>query len=246
MSQQGYIKLYRKIEESELYFCEKFSKVHAWIDLLLLANHKNGIINIRGNIININRGQVGYSKDTLAKRWKWSKQKVYTFLELLEKLGQIDYKISQQTRQQKNNILGLITIKNYDFYQSDIPQDIPQTRQQTRQQKDHRLDTNKNDKNDKNDKNEKEDNITPKNIMIKFLNSEEEQTKQTERLSKQYNISLLEADQQLDKFISYWEEKTKNGLKQRWELEKTWDVDRRLNTWILKSIEFRNNKFNKN
>ncbi|NCD07359.1 MAG: hypothetical protein EOL97_14700, partial [Spirochaetia bacterium] len=80
MSKQGYIKLYRKIEDNPLYFCEPFSKIQAWIDLILLANHKDSVIFIRGNEVKIKRGQVAWSKDNLASRWKWSKNKVYGFL----------------------------------------------------------------------------------------------------------------------------------------------------------------------
>lgn len=145
MSKQGFVKLYRQIEENELYFCEAFDKTHAWIDLILLANHKDNILFVRGNEIKIKRGQVAWSKENLATRWKWSKNKVYRFLETLNRLGQIDYK----TNQQKNNVLGLITIINYDEYQT--------TEQQTNQQKDrrrtNRRTTKKNVKNVKNDNN---------------------------------------------------------------------------------------------
>lgn len=44
------------------------------------------------------------------------------------------------------------------------------------------------------------------------------------------------------KFISYWTEPTKNGLKQRWETEKTFEVGRRLATWFSRANEFQNNK----
>lgn len=151
MSKQGYIKLYRKIEESEFYFCEPFNKTHAWIDLILLANHKDNIIFVRGNEVQIKRGQVAWSKENLAKRWKWSKNKVYRFLEMLNRLEQIDYK----TNQQKNNVLGIITIKNYDEYQT--------TEQQTNQQKDRRR-TNRRTtkKNVKNVKNVNTNDLDPK------------------------------------------------------------------------------------
>jgi hypothetical protein len=34
------------------------------------------------------------------------------------------------------------------------------------------------------------------------------------------------------KFISYWTEPTKDGRKQRWETEKTFEVHRRMGTWL--------------
>lgn len=49
---------------------------------------------------------------------------------------------------------------------------------------------------------------------------------------------------ELTKFISYWTEPTKNGKKQRWELEKTFEVGRRLATWFSKSSQYNFNKSN--
>ena len=50
------------------------------------------------------------------------------------------------------------------------------------------------------------------------------------------------ADSELDKFISYWTEPTKLGNKQRWELEKTFEVKRRLATWLDHFLKYNNNK----
>jgi len=50
------------------------------------------------------------------------------------------------------------------------------------------------------------------------------------------------ADNELDKFISYWTELTKSGNKQRWELEKTFEVKRRLATWLDHFLKYNNNK----
>jgi hypothetical protein len=46
------------------------------------------------------------------------------------------------------------------------------------------------------------------------------------------------ARREIKKFISYWTELNKSGTKQRWELEKTFEVGRRLNTWFSKIREF--------
>lgn len=37
---------------------------------------------------------------------------------------------------------------------------------------------------------------------------------------------------EIDKFVSYWTEPSKSGKKQRWQLEKTFEVRRRLVTWL--------------
>lgn len=43
---------------------------------------------------------------------------------------------------------------------------------------------------------------------------------------------------QLRKFWLYWSEANKSGKKQRWELEKTFDVRRRIYTWLSRSISY--------
>ena len=139
--QNGWIKLYRKSFENQYYFSERFTKWQAWVDLLLLANHKDNYFEIRGNPITVKRGEIGYANETLAKRWRWSRGKVERYLKCLEKTGQIE--------QQKSKILTLIIIKNYERYQADEATD----RATENHQKIIRRSINKNDKNDKNDKN---------------------------------------------------------------------------------------------
>lgn len=131
----GYILLHRQIIDHPLYFAEPFSRIMAWIDLLLLANHATGYIYVRGNRIEVNRGQVGLSEDTLAQRWKWSRGKVRRFLNELEN--------DQQIVQQKSRVKSLISVVNYDKYQLGSTTDSTTDGQQT--------DTNnKNKKNNKN------------------------------------------------------------------------------------------------
>jgi hypothetical protein len=73
---RGYIKLFRKMQDNKLWLSEPFTRSQAWIDLILLANHRPGVIRVRGNRVDVKRGQVGWSQVALAKRWKWSRGKV--------------------------------------------------------------------------------------------------------------------------------------------------------------------------
>ena len=75
----GWIQLHRSIMDHPDWFAEPFTRAHAWIDLLLLANHKVGYIRKRGILIEVPRGQVGHSEDAIAERWKWSRGKVGDF-----------------------------------------------------------------------------------------------------------------------------------------------------------------------
>lgn len=109
--------------EGDLYFREPFCRNMAWVDLLLLANHKPANMMVRGIVVKVRRGQVGYGSVSLAKRWKWSRSKVERFLKVLENEHQIE--------QQKTNITTLISIVNYDQYQLGEQQDDAADEQQT-------------------------------------------------------------------------------------------------------------------
>ena len=111
---EGWIKLHRKLQDNALWKCEPFSKGQAWIDLILIANHKDGYFYKRGNKVDVNRGQVGFSEKGLSDRWQWSRSKVRKFLNDLEK--------EQQIEQQKSNVTQIITIINYNEYQEKEPQ----------------------------------------------------------------------------------------------------------------------------
>lgn len=135
--------------ENPLYHSEPFNRTHAWVDLILLANHKENYFYKRGIRVDVGIGQIGYDVESLGNRWQWSRGKVERFLKDLEKDGMIV--------RQKTNVTTLISISKYNEYQAnDNPNDKPnghQTIKQTIKQ----TDTNKNDKNEKNEENEKTD-----------------------------------------------------------------------------------------
>ena len=133
MTMQGWIKLHRQLTDNPLWLSEPFTRGQAWVDLIILANHKDGILRVRGNKVNVKRGQVGWSELSLCERWKWSRGKVRRFVKELEKTGNIV--------QQKNKITSIITVVKYDDYQDVV--------QQTVQQTDNRQYTNKNVKKEK-------------------------------------------------------------------------------------------------
>ena len=80
----GYIYLQRKIQDCWIWQNEVFSRGQAWIDLLLLAEWKDRKKRIGNEIITIKRGSFHLSILILADRWKWSRNRVRRFLEILE------------------------------------------------------------------------------------------------------------------------------------------------------------------
>lgn len=82
---EGWISLYRQIIDNWIWRSnEPFDRRSAWIDLLLMVNHKTEKIEFNGSIIEIERGQRITSIEKLATRWKWSRHKVSDFLNRLE------------------------------------------------------------------------------------------------------------------------------------------------------------------
>ncbi len=142
---EGWIKLHRKLQDNPLWLSEPFTRGQAWIDLLLLANHDYGYFFLRGNKIEINRGEIARGEDNLATRWKWSRGKVRGFLKQLEN--------EQQIEQQKSNIINKIIIINYDAHQKEDSR-MNNRKTAERQQNEQQKDTNKNENNNKNEKKE--------------------------------------------------------------------------------------------
>lgn len=107
--ENSWIRLHRKIMDDPLYFAEPFTKMQAWIDLLLLANFADRVTFIRGNRVTIKRGQLAYSREWFSGRWRWSRGKIDRFFDMLERENMIG--------RQKSAVITCISILNYDTYQ---------------------------------------------------------------------------------------------------------------------------------
>ncbi|HCY7142741.1 TPA: DnaD domain-containing protein [Staphylococcus aureus] len=152
----GWISIDRSIQNHWL-FKEKrtFSKFEAWIYLLMEANHSKAKVPIGNQIVTVERGQRLTSILTLSDLFDWSRFKVKTFLDLLESDGMLEVKTTSK--------YTLITIVNYDFYQSEQGRnqhqnDIKPTSKQHQSNinptsKQHQTNTNNNDNKDNNEKN---------------------------------------------------------------------------------------------
>lgn len=106
----GYIKLFRGLLENDLWLSESFTKAQAWVDILLLTNYKSSYLKYRnGEMVKINRGECGYSMETLSKRWRWSRNKVKRFFDFLESQKMIQQKIGSKST--------IIKVINFGLYQ---------------------------------------------------------------------------------------------------------------------------------
>lgn len=112
MSNKGWIKLDRQIMDSWIWTEgeEPFDWRSAWIDLLLLANHKTRKHLHAGKLMTFKKGTVCLSQYELARRWKWDRKKVKKFLTLLEN--------DEMVTTERTTHGTIITLVNYGKFQN--------------------------------------------------------------------------------------------------------------------------------
>jgi hypothetical protein len=110
----SYISLKRTLANHHLWLSEPFSRGQAWIDLLFQTNYKPSHIFVRGIRVDIQRGQLVWSQDAMAQRWRWGRKKVASFL--------IELEADNRITRQRHDRIDVITICNYAQYQSAIKQ----------------------------------------------------------------------------------------------------------------------------
>jgi len=176
----NYFSVNRGLLFSDRWLSEPFSRGQAWVDLFGLAQHTDSFMRVRGIKVEIKRGQLGYSQLTLAKRWRWSRNKVIRYLKELEKEGDIE--------QQNNAITTLITVTKYNQWQ------LGGTTDDTTegQQKDNRRDTYKKDKKDKNEK--KESSVSFLNFFeaYAYKKSKQKAIKAWEKITEREKLAIME------------------------------------------------------
>lgn len=87
----GWIKIWRKLSDSPMWLEEPFTKGQAWVDLLMLATSSDHMSRYKGKDKQYRAGTVHFSLRFLANRWRWSRNKVYRFIERLKNEQMIDY-----------------------------------------------------------------------------------------------------------------------------------------------------------
>ena len=108
MVKQGWVAIYRQIQDHWLWDEKPFSKAQAWIDMLLLANHDDNKFLLGNELVEVKCGSFISSIEKLKHRWGWSNTKVVSFLKLLES----DKMVIKKSDTKKT----VITIVNYGDY----------------------------------------------------------------------------------------------------------------------------------
>ena len=107
----GWIRVHRGWRECDVFTGEPASEREAWLHLIEIAAWKPMLRRAgKGDVIQVNRGQLHTAERTLADMWLWDRKKVKRFLNRLEKYGMI----SQEAGPSGN----LVTICNYEAYQT--------------------------------------------------------------------------------------------------------------------------------
>lgn len=240
---EGFLRLSRRFFSNEMWkVAREFSECEAWLDLIqsarFEATDKAYSELIGGREISYSRGQYPASISFLMKRWQWSEKKVRYFLAKLKKRGMI-------TTCNKQG-MTVITLCKYDEYNpyKDIPKGI-----------DKDIDNNKEIRELNNALGELRAElraVVEKMGQAKGDNKkkdEEDNTKESpygdkKNAAKAATLSRKESFYQslvpfvgkyqkemIRSFFDYWSELNKSETKMRYELEKTWELPKRLATW---------------
>ena len=211
---QGWIITHRKLRESSFY--KDSQAVHLWIHLLISANHKDAQV-VRGNkIYEVKRGQLITGRKLLSSETGINESKLQRLLKVFEKCHMIE--------QQTNSVNRLISIINYDQYQTS-EQQVNSKRTASEQQ----VNTNNNDNNKNNDK-ELNRNTRANTSATKTIEQREKEfySKISEHWKKSHPDMPKE---EVREFFDYWTERGDNDKKMRFEKEKTFGISRRMTTW---------------
>lgn len=76
--------------------------------------------------------------------------------------------------------------------------------------------------------------VCPREEAEEFFNNESYRNSIIDKIVEKYSSNKEIIKKEVDKFTSYWTEKNKSGTKQKWELQETFEVKKRLAYWLNK------------
>ena len=186
----------------------KRGKIHspweAFSFLILQANHKDRNVPIGMTLYNVKRGQLITSQKKLCKEFGWGNTRLRNWLKLMESDDMI--KVETETN------LTRISILKYDTYQS--PQIDNKLQSKPKQTTSKSSSTTNNNVNNEKNVNKR---------LLTFTNNV---------LAEASKFKPMLESNVCDEFIDYWSELNKSKTKMKWELQKTFEISRRLKRWI--------------
>jgi len=207
-SMEGWIKIQRKLLDWE--WSSSPETMALWIHILLRANHEDK--EWRG--VTIPRGSFVTSVDNLSTSTGLTERQVRTNLNRLLSTSEID--------KETTNKYTIISVCKYDDYQLNEELSDKQT-------------TNERQTNDKQTTTTKElENIKEKDIT-KVISQKKDLPTLQEREKSFYESLIPYVDiygpEMVRAFYNYWTQVKPNGKKMLWEMQKVFDLKKRLVTW---------------
>lgn len=210
---EGWVKLHRKLLNKAFYRNDS-EMVHLWIHLLISANHVEREEMFAGKPIVCKAGQFTTGRNQLAIETGINRSKIERILKKLEK---IEHQIEQQTSS-TNRLISIINWHEYQDSEQQNEQQVSSDRATSEQQ----VSTPKELKNIKNER-------IKENIDVRKQKFALTLTPFLETYGKEF----------LNDFYKYWTEPNTSNTKFRRELEKAWDLKRRLETWAKNDKGFK-------
>ena len=247
----GWIKIHYKFLEWEWF--QEDGMVILFINLLLRANYQSkkwkGVV--------IERGQLITGRKKLSLETGLSEKKIRTCLSRLEQTGEIsinstnrfsiitisnyetyqfnEITMGQQTanknpeKGQQKTFTNDLLLSNYDEHEEIHGQQTANKNPEKGQQK---ATTSEYKNKERIYKKETSTNVEEKKVELSFANTK----KTIEERSKNFYQSLVPfvsiySKEMVRAFFDYWTEPNRSKTKMKFELERTWDTKRRLNTW---------------
>lgn len=131
----GYFRLHRSVMSHHLFASGRLSEREAWIWLIAEASYRDHKVRWRNQMIDIKRGQVPTSYRKMADAWGWGVNRVVNFLKLLKNEKMLDTATDTG--------FVVITICNYEKYQSSLTNSDTQSDTQSNTVTDTAADTNR-------------------------------------------------------------------------------------------------------
>lgn len=225
---EGWIKIHRKILDWEWY--DNLNTRVLFMHLLLTVNFEHG--SWQGH--DIWRGQRITSIRKLAKECGLSIKSIRVALEHL--------KTTQEVAHEGHGAFSLFTVLKYDDYQ-DRGTINGQVGAKSGQSKGNNIRIKRIKEEEEIKKEEFGDKSpTPSQKMIDFVTSVTYKDKLyyelLDDLEEKWKVPSENLSAELDKFVSYWTELNGSGKKQRWEMQKVFEVQRRLSTWFQNANKY--------
>ncbi len=128
----SYYLMHRGWMDNDVFRGEPYSSAIAWCWLIENAAWEPTRVRIEHTPVPLARGELSFSEEFLAKKWKWSRSRVHRFLQELATWGMISRRNSPTRKSDRvaNRGQSIITLCNYYKYQ-DISLILEQRRGQT-------------------------------------------------------------------------------------------------------------------